>query len=81
MWNVYWYVLWNKTFINKLICVEIYDLAKIIYQRALWKGFYKTSLSLLDLRFKNLIFQEQTFRPSREEGRKACNELRKPPGV
>ena len=31
------------------------------------KVFNKTSLSLLDLRFKNLIFQDRAFRPSREE--------------
>ena len=48
-------------FIDKLICVGIYDLTKMYYQRALRKGFHKTSLSLLDLHFKNLIFEEQAF--------------------
>ena len=81
MWNVYWYVLQNKMFIDILICVGIYDLAKMIYQRTLRKGFHKISLSVLDLRFKNLIFQEHTLRPSREEGWMACGELRKPLGI
>ena len=53
-------------FIDKLICVEVYDLMKMIDQMHLRKGFHKTPLSLLDLRFEIFIFQEQTFRPSRK---------------
>ena len=47
-----------KCLIDKLIDVDIYDLTKRIYQRALRKGFHKTSLCHLDLHFKNPIFQD-----------------------
>ena len=60
-------VLRNKVFSDELICVEIYDLAKKMYERVLRKEFHETSLSLLDLCFKNLILQEQALRPSKEE--------------
>ena len=64
-----------KCLVDKLICVGIYDLTKRIDQRALRKGFRKTSLSHLDLCFKILIFQDQAFRPSREEGWRICYEM------
>ena len=50
--HLFRYVLRNDVFIYKLICTKICDLEKMIYQRVLWKGFHKISLSLLDLRFK-----------------------------
>ena len=45
-------VLRNDVFINKVICVKLYDMVKMIYGKVLRKGFHKTSLILLDLRFK-----------------------------
>ena len=61
-----------KCLIDKLICVGIYDLTKMIYQRTSRKGFRKTPLSYLDLHFKILIFQDRVFRSSREEGSRIC---------
>ena len=48
----FWYVLRNDVFIDQLICVKMYDMAKMIYGNVLRKEFHTTSLSLLDLRFK-----------------------------
>ena len=57
----------NDAFIDKPICVKMYDIAKMIYEKLLQKWFHKTSLSLLDLRFKS-VFQDRRFMTSREEG-------------
>ena len=43
-----------KCFFYQLFCVEIYDLAEMIYQIALQNEFHKTSLGHLDLHFQNL---------------------------
>ena len=46
-----------------------------VYENLLRKRFHKTSLSLLDLRFKIFIFQDEAFSQCREEGWRSCDEM------